>query len=148
MAILTPLYTASLVAGSCEGLIETANKIQSGELDGLSALGELIGVGLLLKASQDSLAEWEPIPGQEEYQQAIQEYADAATEIIGQWLNQEISSETVPDLIGDNCEAVQEVMEDVIQAMKDSGLSDEGIAGMLEELAQRMEEIVEELDSE
>lgn len=140
----TPLYAAALTVASYEGLLDTADKLQAGEIDGFGALGELIAVGAILKSVEESLDTWEPAGDQTEYKPVLQHCVEAGLSVVGQWFDQEISSAGVPDLLADDHHVVQDALEEILQEMGDDGLSSEDIQAMLDELIQRFEEIAEE----
>lgn len=143
-----PLYAASVVAGSCESLLETANSLRAEEIDGMTALGELIGTGVLIAAIDEALVEWEPGEDQREYKAAIQGYVDTAKGVIGQWMDDEITLADVPGLVEDDCQAALDTLEDVMLAMQESGLSENDVSGMLEELSAALDQFSEALEAE
>ena len=51
-----------LLQGSVIATEDTATRVQSGELKGLAALGEMLGVGALVQAVDTSLVEGPPTP--------------------------------------------------------------------------------------
>jgi hypothetical protein len=138
------LYMASMTSGACDMLIETAGKVQAGEIDGLDAWGEVMTAGILLKAVEETLDEWEPTPDQVSYKADIQGCVSTAQEVVGQWLDDEITSADVPGLLEDTCAASRATVEDVIAAMRDDGLSEGEIAALLDELVQTFETVGEE----
>ena len=144
----TPLYAAALTVGAYESLLNTAEKRQAEEIDGMTALGELIGTGVILKTVEDTLPEWEPSRDQIEHKAAIQNYIDAAQEVIGQWLDKEITSADVPGLLEDSYSASQDTLQSVLLAMEDDGLSEHDIEFMLDELSQALDELAQALETE
>ena len=140
----TPLYAAALTVASYEGLLDTAGKLQAEEIDGFGALGELIAVGAILNSVEESLDAWEPAGDQAEYKPVLQHCVEAGLSVVGQWFDKEISSSDVPGLLKDDHQAAQETLEEIVTAMGDDGLGSEDIQAMLDDLAQRFEEILEE----
>jgi hypothetical protein len=141
-----PLYATALTVVSYEGLFETAEQLQAGELDSWGALGQLLGAGIVLSSTRGLIAQWDPAPDQADYQVAMQECVNSAGEVIGRWFDSEISSEDVPGLIQEDYDACQELMEEIMRAMQDDGLARDDIEAMLDELAEQMEEAMSDLE--
>ena len=137
------LYAASFAMVSYEGLLETADQLQAGEIDGWDAFGQLLAVGLILSSTKGLVDGWEPAPDQAGYKAALQDYVDGAGSIVKRWLDQEIDSSTVSGLIQDDYQASEELLHSIMQAMLDDGLSRDKIEDMLNDLAQRLEAIEE-----
>jgi hypothetical protein len=85
-----------LLQGSVIATEDLATRVQSGELDGLGALGQLLGIGMLVQAVDTSLAEDVPTP----VLQAAWTDARAITpdlrSVLARWSDQNLTAAEIP----------------------------------------------------
>jgi len=134
-----PIVAAAFNVAICEGTTETAQKVQSGELEGFAVLGELMGAGIMIQVVEESLAEAEPAADQADLVTRMQSDIDALKGVIGPWLNQETTSADVLATIGDVCADTNKTFEQVVEAASDDGMTQEAMGTMLDEVATTMD---------
>jgi len=141
------LYAIALTVASYEGLLDTADRVQAEEIDGVTAFGELLALATILRSTEESLAEWEPAPDQMEYKSAIQTHIDAAKIVMTQWVDREISSANVRGLVEDDYQASEDTLEEIARAMQDDGLSWDEVEAMMDDLVESMQDLLEEMQA-
>lgn len=134
-----PIVMAAFSDGVCQTTTETAQNVNSGETDGFTALGELLGASIMIQVIDEGLVEAEPSPDQEAFLNQMSENQEALRAVIGPWIDSEISSTEVLAQIGDVCQATTTTFEEVAEAASKDGMTDEAIVAILEEAAESME---------
>jgi hypothetical protein len=139
-----PVASGVLVSVVCDSLLETATRRDSGEIDGMEALGEVIGAGMLLEGVDEGLLGWEPISEQSLYKDEILGYVESIKAIVGSWVDQEIDSAEVLNELPSICESATVTAENIMTAANAEGLSEEDLDSFFEELAQSLEDAMVE----
>lgn len=137
-----PVVTSAFLVGICEGVTDTAQKVQDEEIDGFSAFGELLAAGAMIQAMDESLAEAEPAADQAEFVSQMQADIEAMKSIIGPWIDDETTSADVLAEIGPVCTSTTETFDGVVTAASDDGLTAEMMEQMLDDAAAAMESAV------
>lgn len=146
-----PFVMTSIVAASCNSLLETADRVQTGEIDGFEAFGELLVAGLFLTAAQEGIAEWSPLPDQIDYKENILEHIDNIRSVLGLWIDEEITSQDIPDSLGGECEAIEETGIEIAEHAQEQGITEESLSSIIDEMEVAIDEWVadfEETDSD
>jgi hypothetical protein len=134
-----PFRAATLTFGAYKYLFELVDKLQAGEIDDTATLGQMIGPGILLMATDGILTEWEPTPDQTIYKDSLLNYVSIARNAISQLTNEEITIADIPGLLDDDYTGIKEVFQSIKDDMKGDGLSDDDITAMADELVQALE---------
>ncbi len=134
-----PIVASAFNVAICEGATETAQKVQSGEIEGFTVLGELMGTGIMIQVVEESLAAVQPEADQVDLVSQMQSDIEALRGVLGPWLNQETTSADVLATIGDVCTDTNKTFEQVVEAASDDGMSQEAMGAMLDEVATAMD---------
>lgn len=140
----SPLVISALNFGTCTAATETAKKVQSGQIDGFEAWGELLGAGIMIQAVGEGLAEAEPAEDQANLFAQFQRDLDAFKAVIGPWLNEETTAVDVLANIDAVCADMEKTFEEVVEAAEDDGLPPEEMENILDEMSAAMETAVDE----
>ena len=140
----SPLAISAMNVGICQSVAETAKSVQAGTSEGFSAFGELMGAAIMIQAVDETLAEAEPANDQTDLLHDLKDDSAALKEIIGPWMNDEISSADVLDSIDDICADTEATFEAVVAAARKDGLSDEAASAILEEMENSMNALTED----
>lgn len=145
--IYQPLINGGFVVQTvCAMTIETANKRQSGEIDGLGAFGEILLEATLLKAIEDGYLEWEADASVEDWKTDVQAAIDEIQGVLGRWLEDEITSVDVPGLLQSTCEDVKETLKQITVEAYVNGLTEASMDEIFAELQEGFSEIGESFD--
>lgn len=134
-----PFRAATLTFGAYKYLFEIVDKLEAGEIDSTATLGQMIGPGILLMATDGILTEWEPTPDQITYKDSLLNYVSIARNAVSQLTNEEITIADIPGLLDDDYAGIKEVFQGIKDDMKGDGLSDDDITAMADELVQALE---------
>jgi hypothetical protein len=118
-----PIGASTLVFAVCEGVLDTAEKRQTNEIDGFEAFGELLGSGMVLGAVEEAIAEWSPPTELLNTKETLQEHIDSIQDVVGQWLDDEVTSADIHDLLDEQCEMSYTAMEEILEASYSDGLT-------------------------
>ncbi len=89
-------YTAlMLVEGSIVMLEETASQVQTGQSDGPETFGRVLGIGLILKATEEALQQPAADPALQPAWEAAREAVPLIRETIRRWVDKEIGAAEV-----------------------------------------------------
>jgi len=143
-----PIAASTLVFAACEGVLETAEKRQADEIDGFEAFGELLGSGIVLAAVEEGIAEWIPPYELLNFKQMLQEHIDSIQDVVGQWLDDEVTSADIPDLLSEQCEMSYATMEEILEASYSDGLTETEIDAIVTEMQASLEEAASQLEQE
>lgn len=145
--IYQPLVNGGFVVQTvCTMTIETANKRQSGELDGMGAFAEILIEGALLKAIEDSYLELEADASVETWKTDVQVAIDEIQGVLSRWLDDEITSVDVPGILLGTCEDIEETMTQISVEAYANGLTETSMEEMFAELKAGFAEIGESFD--
>jgi len=132
--------TAALVQGAYEAILKTAEDIQAGEIDSAEVSDELLAEAIVLKAVQDTLAEWNPPEDMVDYKEELEGYVAKGQEILSQWFDEEITPVEVEDFLASDYEDLAQMVQDAVRQAELDGLAMEDIEAMLDELSASIEE--------
>lgn len=136
----------ALQNGICPMIIETANKLQSGEIDGWDAFAEMVAEAMFINALDESFAEWEPESEVADYKELILAYNETMKTVLADWYNDEITSEDVPGLLEDECAAIEESVQTIVEDAQAFGMNTETLEAILDEMEQSLTDMQEELE--
>ena len=139
----SPLAISALNVGICQSVAETADSTQSGTNEGFT-FGGLFGAAIMIQAVDEALIGAEPTADQTSLLSAMEEDSAALKEVVGPWMNNEISSADVLDIIDDVCADTEATFEAVVAAAGKDGLSDEAASAILEEMENSMKTLTED----
>lgn len=143
-----PIAVSTFVLAVCEGVLDTAEKRQADEIDGFEALGELLGSGMILAAVEEGIAEWSPPTELPNFKETLQEHIDSIQNAISQWIDDEVTSADIPDLLSEQCELSYATMEAILEASYSDGLTQTEIDAMVNEMQASLEEAMSQLEQE
>lgn len=135
----SPIMMASFNAGICETTTETAVNVNSGQIDGFTAFGELLGAGMMIQAVDETLQEAEPAPDQDQLYGRLQTDVTALREIVGPWVNQETSSTEVLETIDETCDQINQTLTQTLEAAEKDGLTEAQLKEWMAEMAATMD---------
>ena len=134
-----PIGISALNVGICEGAMETARKVAAGESEGFAAFGEVLGVGVMIQAVDEALAEAQPVADQSDLVTQMRDDVEALKGVLGPWINGDSTAADVLDEIDGVCQGVNDSFELVVERAADDGLSEEAARAVLEEMSEAME---------
>ena len=143
-----PIAASTLVLAVCEGVLDTAEKRQANEIDGFEAFGELLGSGMVLAAVEEGMAEWSPPTQLLSFKETLQEHIDSIQDVVSQWLDDEVTSADIPDLLGEQCAMSNTAMEEILEASYSDGLTQTDIETIVTEMQAGLEETISQLEQE
>jgi hypothetical protein len=135
----------TVIYALCPMIVDTAVRYQSGELDESEAFGEIFAEALFLQALSEAFDVWEPDPDGEIHKSTLELHLWVLQDVMGRWMNEEITAADVPGLLEDECAAVYGTLVAIGQAASADGLSDESLNEIIAEIQQMLEAMVEEL---
>jgi len=94
-----PMFTLGLTFTSMESMLDIAQRLQAGEMEGIAAFAELFAVALIVDGADKTLDEFEPLREQVEYVAATQGYLDTVMSVLAPWIDRELTSAEVPSLL-------------------------------------------------
>ncbi|MFO7169891.1 MAG: hypothetical protein DIU80_017860 [Chloroflexota bacterium] len=135
--------TLVLLQGSVVTAEDLATRVQSGELDGFGALGQMIAVGVLLKAVDEALAEDAPAAALETAWEEARTIAPDVGALMARWSDQELSAAEIPAELAPITERVEQMLATAerdlsavyaVDAAELRQLREEAMAGLREQL--------------
>lgn len=146
------LGTSEFLSRACdpefEGLVLTAEKIQAEQIDGLDAFGEVIGNLLVIGGVKTILEEWGPPKNLAEYKEELQTNIDELVLVIGQWIDGEITLDDLSQTLPENCDDIMSYRDEILAEAEAEGITESQIDTMITdmemELAETMEEMMED----
>lgn len=99
-----------LLQGSVVAIDDLAARAQSGEATGFTALGQLIGVGAILQAVDEALAEDAPAPALETAWADARAIVPDLRALLGRWSDQQLTAAEVPAELSPIAERVEQVL--------------------------------------
>ncbi|MCB2178413.1 hypothetical protein KQH61_00690 [bacterium] len=130
-----------LLYSVCPLIVDTAERRQSGELDGFGALGEIFVEATILDGINTNLQGSTATGQQGDFVSDLQGYTDVMKDVLAQWFNDQITSVDVPGLLADTCPAVEESLQEIVDAARADGMSDETLDLILTEYQDALEEM-------
>lgn len=138
------LAISAMNVGICQGVAETAQDVRAGTNEGFAAVGELFGAAMMIQLVDEALEQAEPTADQTSLVEQMQNDSTELKSLVGPWINNEVTSTDVLETIDEVCANAQATFEAVVAAASDDGLSEEAAADILEEVANSMEDSLEE----
>lgn len=139
-----PIGVTVILSVSCEGLIQTAEKRASGEIDGMEAFGELLAAGFFVQGAGEGLASWTPGDGQGEYQGGLQDHVEGIKAVVGSWVDDEIDSSEANDLLIPLCDDIEATFEDILKDAERDGVTSADVEALITELGDSLGELDED----
>lgn len=133
-----------LLQGTCEGMIESANKRNTEESSGFEAFGEIFALGIFLNIVDEGFSDWEAPSDVLDIKEELDGHTDEMKDILSRWLDDEIDSSEVLELGGPICTEIANVIERIGIRGKDMGIS----AATLEEIGSEIADSFSEMDIE
>lgn len=138
-------YTAlMLVEGSIVMLEETATQVQNGQSDGPETFGRVLGIGLLLKATEEALQQPAADPTLQPAWDAAREAVPLIRDTIRRWVDKEIGAAEVASALEPARTQMAEALRLADEAMAQYGVEPGQLADLREtamaELRQSMTE--------
>jgi len=140
ISVITTDYVCSLV-------LDTAEKLQSGEINGFDAEFEIIFEALLIDEVDVSISEGEHHYLAADLVERLGEHVNIIKEVLGALFNSEISSADVPGLLQDECASIVETQE-AITALADAfDLSEEARVEIIDDFREYLGILVDGLQT-
>jgi hypothetical protein len=138
-------YTAMvLIQTNANMLMEVAERIDKGELEGFESFGYVLGLAAMVGAIEEVLPEIEIATGLEDYWSESIKVHDSTKDILARWIEEEIDSRIVMEELEIPLERIDEIMTNLEEFL---GLAYQFEASelttMREEIVAEMEEIFE-----
>lgn len=135
-----PIGVSTITLASCEGLFETATKLQAGEISSLDAGAERFAAVIFFDAGLEVFEEWQPRSDQEDIYNELGNNIEAFRDILVRWFDDEIASDEVVILLTDLCPTIEISMTDVFTRANMDGLPDGEIEKILDEIVDALDE--------
>lgn len=139
-----PLALSAFTFATCEWLNETAERRQSGELDGVDAFSEQLGAAIIVRAVDEGLAEWEPHADQIGLRDRIQMHVYSLGNLLAQWYDDEVDSAGVLQRTEGLCQSTERTFERVVEKAVEDGLPSEEAKRLIQETAEKFGKAVDE----
>ena len=104
---------------------------------------EQMAYGLMLAAFDETVDEWTPDDDLAWIKEQTQDGLVGLAEIIGGWIEEELTTEDALEMMAAPAEAMEETLQAVIEAMRDDGFSQEDIDMLQETMQATLDEIAE-----
>jgi hypothetical protein len=144
----TPVVLSAFSFATCQGLQEAAEHVQAGETDGFEALGELLGIAILVGSLDEALLGWQPAASQAEFGETFRDNLTALQEVVSGWFNDEITSGDIIAITEELCPQLEQTFEDTLFVANEEGLSADDLEFMLSEAAASLGEALEEIETD
>jgi len=140
ISVITTDYVCGLV-------LETAEKLESGEINGFDAEFEIIFEALLIDEVDVSISEGEHHYLAADLIERLGEHVDNIKEVLGALFNSEISSADVPGLLQDECASIVETQEAISSHADAFNFSEEAREEIIDEFREYLRILVDGLQT-
>lgn len=125
---------AALTVAAIDEIERIADARQAGTLEGIDVSGRLLGIGAVLKATSDALAEYAGGGRPDRYTAPLRDNITGTLQVIGRWLNGETTSATVASELAPMRAASEQTLSEIMAELRRLGVSQAKIDEFLTEI--------------
>ena len=136
-----------LVGASCQVAEEMLLEFSDSGGDSADQLGASFAIGLFLNGFREAILEWEPSTEMQIYQDEALNHLDSILDTVGNWFNDEITTEDANEEITQICQTIETELEEIGESARQAGLTEESLVSIGEQIEEGFTEFQDGLDA-